>query len=40
MKQGLLTILKFFLFLLVLPFVVACVLAFQDQALGVPAHKE
>ncbi len=40
MKQGLLTILKFFLFLLILPFVVACVLAFQDQVLGVPVHKE
>jgi len=40
MKQGLLTILKFFLFLLVLPFVVACVLAFQDQVLGIPVHKE
>ena len=40
MKQGLLTILKFFLFLLVLPLVVACVLAFQDQFLGVPVHKE
>lgn len=40
MKQGLLTILKFFLFLLILPFVAACVLAFQDQVLGVPVHKE
>ena len=40
MKQGLLTILQFFLFLLVLPFVVACVLAFQEQVLGVPVHKE
>ena len=40
MKDGLLTILKFFIFLLVLPFIVACVLAFQAQLLGVPVHKE
>ena len=40
MKQGLLTILKFFLFLLLLPLVIACVLAFQGQILGVPPIKE
>ena len=40
MKDGLLTILKFFLFLLVLPLIAACVLAFQAQVLGVPVHKE
>ena len=33
-------VLKFFLFLLVLPLVIAVVLAFQAQALGIPVHKE
>ena len=40
MKEGLLTILKFFLFLLILPFIIACALAFQAQVLGVPVNKE
>ena len=40
MKQGILAIVKFFLFLLVLPLVAATVLAFQSQVLGLPVHKE
>lgn len=40
MKQGLLTIVKFFGFLLILPLVVAAVLSFQVQLLAIPAHKE
>ncbi len=40
MKEGFLAILKFLFFLLVLPLVMACVLAFQQQILGVPAHQE
>ena len=40
MKEGILSVLKFFVFLLVLPLIVASVLAFQIQILGVPVHKE
>ncbi len=40
MKEGLLTILKFFCFLLILPLIVAVVLAFQSQILGLPVASE
>lgn len=40
MKEGLMMILKFFSFLLILPLVIASVLAFQTQALGLSASKE
>ena len=40
MKEGFGAILKFFLFLFILPLVIACALAFQAQILGLPVHKE
>ena len=40
MKEGLLGILKFFFFLLIMPLIVASVLAFQSQVLDLPVVKE
>ena len=40
MKEGLLAIFKIFVFLLVLPLVIAAAGAFQIQILGLPVHKE
>ena len=40
MKEGLLAIVKFFLFLLILPLLIATGSAFQTQILGLPVHKE
>jgi hypothetical protein len=40
MKEGLLAIVKFFSFLLVLPLIIAIALAFQSQVFGLPVHKE
>ena len=40
MKQGLIVILKFLAFLLILPLTIASVLAFQNQILSIPAVQE
>ncbi len=40
MKDGLIAVLRFFLFLLILPVIIASALAFETQILGAPAHKE
>jgi hypothetical protein len=40
LKDGLLSVLKFFGFLLVLPLVIASVFAFQREVLSIPAGKE
>jgi hypothetical protein len=40
MKEGFLGVLKFFLFLLILPTVIAAVLSFQGVVLGLPVVKE